>query len=69
MKTMKESPAKMFGETLLRHVFFHGGIIESQSDTAHALGFTEFQMQMALNWCLDNGLLEELPDAGKGVQQ
>lgn len=69
MRKMTENPAEMFGKTLLKHVFFHGGKIESPSQTAHVLGFTEFQMQMALNWCVENDYLEPLPDAGKGVQQ
>lgn len=69
MRKMTDDPGKTFGETLLKHVFFHGGKIESPSQTAHELGFSEFQMQMALNWCVENGYLESLPDAGKGVQQ
>ncbi len=67
MTTMMNDPAETFGMTLLTHVALYGGTIESVSQMTEILGFNEFQMKLALNWCVNMGLLEELP--GKEVEQ
>lgn len=69
MPKMTDDPGKTFGETLLKHVFFHGGKIESPSQTAHVLEFHRIPDANGVELVPGQRSSGRTADAGKGVQQ